>query len=562
MQVSSPFPDIEIPECNILSYLFPTIDPKQAQEDQSRPLWINASNPSIRLSVADTLLFIRRFAVGLERLQIPRQRAVMVLSPNHVYLPVVYLAAAGAGCFFSGASPAYTVEEVSRQLRMSDAALMLVHPSLLDCGVKAAEAAGLPLDRVFQFSDVDCNISKHGVRDWKSMLGSEEESRDWQWDPLRGERSRKTVSCVNFSSGTTGTPKGVRISHANVVANACQVIYAKAHNADQSLVTLHPERWLAFLPLNHAYAQLFSIVIVCKLRTPVFLMTQFRFNDYLRHIQTHKITTLQVVPPVISMLHKRPEVTQYDLGSVRYLMSAAAPLSSELQNAVTKQLKGAVIAQSWGMTETTCTGLMIPGTTPDDTGSVGSLLPNTQAMLVNEQGREVGGATGGELWIRGPQITAGYWRNAEATSQTLTEDGWLKTGDIAKYSGGKWWIVDRSKELIKVNGFQVAPAELEAVLLEHDDITDAAVVGIVLHGEEYPRAYVTLHQHASRKVDLTSAIQEFVSRKVAKHKALTGGVSIVDAIPRLQSGKIQRNVVKQWSKRDATELEKTVKARL
>ncbi|OAL38399.1 hypothetical protein AYO20_02458 [Fonsecaea nubica] len=559
MPVSSPFPNIDTPECNMLSYLFP---PTQSEEDQSLPLWINASNPSVRVTVADTLCLIRRFAVGLSRLEIPSQRAVMVLSPNHIYVPVIYLAAAGAGCFFSGANPTYTVDEVSRQLRMSDAAVMLVHPTLLDCGVKAAEAAGLSLSRVFQFSDADCEVSRHGVRDWKSMLASEEESREWRWDALRGEQSRRTVSCVNFSSGTTGTPKGVRISHANVVANACQVIYAKTHNADQSPVTVYPERWLAFLPLNHAYAQLFSIVIVCKLRTPVFLMTHFRFNDYLRHIQTYKITTLQVVPPVISMLHKRPEVTRFDLSSVQYLMSAAAPLSRELQNAVATQLKGAVIAQSWGMTETTCTGLMVPGIIPDDTGSVGSLLPNTQAMLVDEQGEETSGDVGGELWIRGPQMTTGYWRNEEATSQTLTKDGWLKTGDIAKCADGKWWIVDRSKELIKVNGFQVAPAELEAVLLEHDAITDAAVVGVVLHGEEYPRAYVTLHQHASRKADLVQTIQEFVAEKVAKHKALKGGVSIVDAIPRLPSGKIQRNVVKQWSKRDATELEKTVRARL
>jgi acyl-coenzyme A synthetase/AMP-(fatty) acid ligase len=307
---------------------------------------------------------------------------------------------------------------------------------------------------------------------------------------------------------------------------------------------------------------MFTIVITCKLRQRVYAISQFRFERYLQHIQKYRITVLQIVPPVVVMLGKRPEVKEYDLTSVSYIMCASAPLKSDVQNAVSERL-GATIVQSWGMSETTCTGLMIPGTMKDDTGSVGYLLPNTEAMLVDEEGKEMADPeASGELWVRGPQMMKAYLNNASATNETLTPERWLKTGDVAMQKDGKWWIVDRRKELIKVNGFQVAPAELEALLYQHEEVVDAAVVGIVRDGDERPRAYVVLADGAKggpRKA--MKAIQDFVAGKVVKHKRIQE-IAAVEEIPRLLSGKIQRKVVKQWARDEEKRTDRKSGARL
>ncbi|KIX00282.1 uncharacterized protein Z518_10421 [Rhinocladiella mackenziei CBS 650.93] len=289
-------------------------------------------------------------------------------------------------------------------------------------------------------------------------------------------------------------------------------------------------------------------------------MAKFTFEDYLKYIQQFRITTMQLVPPVLVMMAKRHETAKYDISSIKHILCGAAPLSSDLQNEVMSRFN-MVICQAWGMTETTCAGIMTPDMTIDLTGSVGYLLPNTEALLVDEDGKQVTkDGEPGELWLRGPQIMLGYWRNEQATRESIS-NGWFKTGDMAVVRGGKWWIVDRKKELIKVNGLQVAPAELEAVLLQHRDVTDAAAVGITIHGEELPRAYVVLHQNAKDKTT-DRDIQDFVAGKVAKHKQLSGGVKFVDEVPKFASGKIVRKVLKEWAKSDAKVVEATVKARL
>jgi 4-coumarate--CoA ligase len=306
--------------------------------------------------------------------------------------------------------------------------------------------------------------------------------------------------------------------------------------------------------------QLYHCLIATKLGIPVYIMKKFAYEEFLHVIQTYRITHLQVAPPILIMLDKRPETWKYNLRSLENILCGAAPLSKELQNTIKRRFNVNVV-QGWGMTEVTCGAIHVPGGRHDDSGSVGLLDPNCECKLLDDDGVPVEPGQPGEMYVRGPNICLGYWRNEQATKESLDKEGWLKTGDVAIVRGDSFWIVDRKKELIKVNALQVAPAELEAVLLEHDDIADAGVVGIVLGNEEWPRAYVRLKEGLIGRLSETE-IQQYMKNRVAKHKQLVGGVKFVDEVPRLASGKIQRKVLKEWSKRDVAEIQGVVRPRL
>ncbi|KAH9214227.1 4-coumarate-CoA ligase [Leptodontidium sp. 2 PMI_412] len=554
MPFKSLLPDIDIPKVDLLSYVFP-----EGTSPSTDPLWRDTKDPNNSISPAQLLQWIKRLAVGLRNAGVKKGEVVMIYTPNHIYVPVAYLGISGTGHAFSGANPIYTVPEMAHQIKNTGARILLAYPALLETAIQAAKEAGLPKDRIFQFSDKP-NPTVDGVKDWREMLGSEEEAERYSWPRLSPDESTTTVATINYSSGTTGLPKGVCVSHYNIISNIEQTLVIKFLNKPYTRESAPPERWLGFLPLYHAYGQLWTIMLALKLNVPVYVMTKFVYEDYLGAIQDFKITQLHVAPPILVMLSKRPESAKYDLSSVNECLCGAAPLSKELQNDVSARFKFQ-INQGWGMTEVTTGAIIVPFGVNDNTGSVGELLPNTECMLLDDDGKEVGIRQPGELCIRGPQVCLRYWRNEEATKDTITPDRWLKTGDVAvRDEKGYFWIVDRKKELIKVNSLQVSPAELEAVLLEHEHIADAAVVGINLHDEEWPRAYVAIQDSAKGKVK-PEDIQEWIKSRVAKHKYLAGGVTFVDEVPKLASGKIQRKVMREWAKRDAEILQKEIKSR-
>ncbi|KAK5128233.1 hypothetical protein LTR85_002900 [Meristemomyces frigidus] len=536
---------------NILDYLFP-----EDQPVSDEPVWHDAANAQNNLSPRRLLQWVKRVGFGMDRLGIRRGDIIMIYTPNHIFVPAAYLGIVGSCRAFSAANPIYTVPEVTHQLKNTGAVCILAHPSMVSNAVEAAKAAGLPKERVFQFSDQPCPTSE-GVKDWRELVGSPEEAESYKWKKLQGEEAVKTVATINYSSGTTGLPKGVCVSHHNLIANVMQTILVRwPKRAAHEKVT---ERWVGFLPLYHAYGQLYANLIATKLSIPIYIMKQFVYADFLECIQQYKITHLQVAPPIMVMLTKRPETAKYDLSSVKGILCGAAPMSKELQNTVSRQFN-VEVKQGWGMTEVTCGSIL--ELTPSDTGTVGKLISNTECKLLDDDGKEVGYDTPGEMYIRAPNVCMGYFKNDAATEESISSDGWLKTGDVAVVNKeGLFWIVDRKKELIKVNALQVAPAELEAVLLEHDDIADAAVVGITLHGEEWPRAYVAVADHAKGKLTAKD-IAAYMKVKVAKHKQLVGGIAFVDEVPKLASGKIQRKVMREWAKRDAPGLEKEMGSNL
>jgi acyl-coenzyme A synthetase/AMP-(fatty) acid ligase len=297
-----------------------------------------------------------------------------------------------------------------------------------------------------------------------------------------------------------------------------------------------------------------------KLGVAVYIMHKYVYTDFLNCLETHRITHLQAAPPILAMLDKRPETSNYDLSNLKSILCGAAPLSKELQNAVSVKYNLRVV-QGWGMTEVTCGAIHVPGGRADDSGSVGLLDPNTECKVVDEDGNEVAAGQSGEMLIRGPQVCLGYWQNHTATKEAIDEQGWLRTGDVVVVKENWFWIIDRKKELIKVNGLQVAPAELEAILLRNDTVLDAAVVGITLCNGEWPRAYITLKEEYKNQITGTD-IQQWMKGRTAKYKQLKGGISFVDEVPRLASGKIHRKVIKEWARKDASKRKDDTRGRL
>lgn len=285
--------------------------------------------------------------------------------------------------------------------------------------------------------------------------------------------------------------------------------------------------------MYHAYGQAAFAVISPKRRTPVYILPKFDFVRMLECVQRYKVTSFTLVPPIAVALAKQPIVKNYDLSSIEAVGCGAAPLSATVSKALEDLWpQGKInVKQGWGMTETTCSAMGWDPNVHSDSFGVGGLNANCEAMIMDDDGKsEVQDGEPGELWVRGPNIMKGYWRNEKATKETFTSDGWLKTGDICyRDKEGVYFIVDRRKELIKVKGLQVAPAELEALLLENDKIADCGVVGVTISGEEYPRAYVALKPGMKMK---EIEVAEFVKPRVSRHKWLTGGVVIVDAIPK------------------------------
>lgn len=250
------------------------------------------------------------------------------------------------------------------QISNTQAQIILVHPSLAKTAVTAARKVGLPEGRIFLFSDTP-NTPTADCRDWREFLPSPSEADAYEFPSLAGDDATTTTATVNYSSGTTGLPKGVEVSHFNLIANLEQTIYMRYLKKPWDHTNRPREVWLGFLPLYHAYGQLYTIAMAHRLQIPVYIMKQFQYEEFLRSIQTHRVTHLQVAPPIMVMLSKRPETAKYDLSSVTDILCGSAPLSKELQTEISRKLDCEIV-QGWGMTEVTCGAIHVPGGTIDE----------------------------------------------------------------------------------------------------------------------------------------------------------------------------------------------------
>ena len=267
-------------------------------------MWLDAKNPKLSLSPKQLLQWTKRLALGLDNLGIGRGEVCLIYSPNTIYIPVAYLGIVGGLRCFSAVNPAYTVPEIVHQLNNTEAKCLFVHPALLDNALAAAQKAGLPKEKIFLFNDEQCS-PKNGVKDWREMLATPSEAEKYQWPALKAEESVSTVATINYSSGTTGLPKGVCISHHALISQVEQTSFMRWYPGLKK-GERPDERWIGFLPLYHAYGQLYVNLMATKIRIPVYIMKAFVYTEFLQHIQDYKITHLQVAPPILVMMVRLP----------------------------------------------------------------------------------------------------------------------------------------------------------------------------------------------------------------------------------------------------------------
>ncbi|GAA5886899.1 hypothetical protein JCM16303_006753 [Sporobolomyces ruberrimus] len=488
-----------------------------------------------------------QFASGYtSKAGLKRGDTILVFSPNSTLYPALIFGGEAAGLVVSTANSSYGPTELAHQLDLAGAKAILVGADLVDVAKEAAKHSGINEKCIFVLPGVSGKLpsSLGGLRSYEELKGS----KDFTPVEYTEEQAKTQLALLPFSSGTTGKAKGVELSVFNITSCVQQTIQTK-DLFDQK------DTMLAVLPLYHIFGLQVVLHLTLYNGGTMCILPKFDLPVALDLVQKYKCTAACLVPPIVLGIAKHPIVDKYDLSSLRYILSGAAPLSADLQAAASARLKGKTkVVQGWGMTETTSVGLIPTLSRPVPTGAVGQLISGVEARLVDEEGKDVKKGEAGELWIRGPNIMMGYTKNEKATRETLNEDRWLMTGDVCLVDNdGFFRITDRLKEMIKVKGFQVIPSELEGVLLSCPLIADCGVVGVWSeeHATEWPRAYIVPSPEADKKTVADEA-RKWVESKLAPHKRLTGGVTILEAIPKLPSGKILRKDLRAMAAKDAT----------
>jgi acyl-CoA synthetase (AMP-forming)/AMP-acid ligase II len=520
MIIRSTSPSLTIPDVSITSYVL-----RHAERLGDKPALIDG--PTGRtLTYGQLADAVRRAAAGLARLGFRKGDVLAIYSPNLPEYAVVFQAVALLGGINTTANPLYTAGELATQLRDSKARFLVTVPAFLD---KAREAASQSaVEAVFVFGTAE------GARSFGELLQAGDQPPAVSIDP------RHDIVVLPYSSGTTGLPKGVMLTHANLVANLCQCEGMENFEAfGEGDVTV------AVLPFFHIYGMVVVMMLGLAGGGTIVSMPRFDLMEFLGIVQKYRVTILPLVPPIVLGLVKHPAVAQFDLSSVRLVFSGAAPLGEDIARALSSKL-GCPVVQGYGMTEASpVTHLSPTRNSPLKPGSAGKVVPNTEVQIVDvvtgadvERGRE------GELLIRGPQIMKGYLNRPDETAACLDGEGWYHTGDVGYVDAdGFFFIVDRTKELIKYKGLQVAPAELEALLLTHPAILDAAVVRRAdEEAGEVPKAFVVLKPDDASKATTSLAIMDWVATRVAPHKRIRH-LDFIEQIPKSASGKILRRVL-------------------
>jgi acyl-CoA synthetase (AMP-forming)/AMP-acid ligase II len=514
---ASPLPAVEIPEVPLSELVL-----RHAHDLADKAALIDGPSGRV-VTYAELDDQVRRLAGGLVGRGFPKGGVIAIMAPNIPEYAVVFHGVAMAGGAVTTINPTYTEREVHHQLDDAGATLLITVGMFLDTARQAAE--GTQVKEIFVIGGGD------GVSDFTELLG----------EPLAEQVpvSIEDIVVLPYSSGTTGLSKGVMLTHHNLVANIVQSLAG---------ITLTPDdAFVAVLPFFHIYGMQVLMNMGLTAGSTIVTMPRFDLEQFLALHQEHGMTRAFVAPPMVVALAKHPLVDSYDLSALRLIFSGAAPLSAELALECGARLDCEVV-QGYGMTELSPVSHATP-TGQFKAGSVGVTLPNTELQIVDPgSGEALGIDQDGEVWVRGPQVMKGYLNNEKATADTIDGDGWLHTGDVGHVDAdGHLFVVDRLKELIKYKGFQVPPAELEALLLTHPSVADAAVIGLPDdEAGEIPVAYVVLKDGHDVSA---SDIQAFIAGQVASYKQIRR-LTFVDAVPKSASGKILRRVLRDQAAAD------------
>ncbi|KAL8649914.1 MAG: hypothetical protein Q9226_005373 [Calogaya cf. arnoldii] len=523
------------PETDLLTYIF-----GNKIDEPNKPILVDASNPSRFLTSTSAKTTTRKLIAGLKAEGLEAGECVCINAFNDIYYPVLLLAIIGAGGRFTGCNPSYTSHELNHHIRTSHARFLFAEPPMLATTLQSAKDCGIPATRVFTFDTKD-QSPVTGQRSWTDLFEHGEANWVTFTEP---SQAKSTISALSFTSGTTGFPKAAMISHLYAINQLDTLTKQKPPYEVSRLICI---------PAFHAFAA--PLLTGCAIREQqtAYIVRRFDIGMFLGLIRQFQVTEIPLVPTILIAILNSPRTTKEDLQSLRSVYVAGSPLRSSTQREFQSLLHpDASVTQVWGMTETGW-ATMFFWPESDDTGSVGRLIPSMSGKLMAEDGSFITeDKQNGELLVKGVSLMNGYLNDPIATAATIDKDGWLHTGDIAYCVQGKWYIVDRKKDMMKVHGWQVAPAEVEAVLLTHPQIINAAVIGIPLKDGtgEVPQAFVVLKAMAldgtsasHGKVEVPESMEEeiktYVAGRLAKYKALKG-IIFVDDIPRTASGKLQK----------------------
>jgi 4-coumarate--CoA ligase len=467
---------------------------------------------------AEAIDAIKRLAGGLTEHGYGAGHRIALMAPNAPEFFVVFHAAAWAGGTITTVNPTYTAAELHQQLADSKAKLLITGPQFLETAREGA--VGTEVREIAVFGEAG------GARSLADLMGA-------PLDHQAPVDAAEHVVVLPYSSGTTGLPKGVMLTHRNLVANVDQCRQA---------IPIDPgEVAPAFLPFFHIYGLELFLNYYPAAGGTVVTMPRFDLELFLRLTQDHRARRLFIVPPVAIALARHPLVDQFDLSSVEQILSGAAPLGAGLEAAVAERI-GCTMTQGYGMTEMSPVSHAVPVGRPRP-GAAGIALPSTLCRIVDTvTGEDLPVGAEGELLVQGPQVMKGYLDNAEATAACLDAEGWLRTGDVGTIDeDGYLFVRDRVKELIKVKGFQVAPAEIEAALMAHSGVLDAAVIGMDdEEAGELPVAFIVPGEPAPSLADL----QRHLDASLAHYKQIRR-LECVETIPKSASGKILRRVLRE-----------------
>jgi len=476
---------------------------------------------------------------------------IAIMSPNTLYYLTALLGITLTGAAASPINPLYTEKEIAYQLDITKSKIVFAHPI---CAERVLGAVKSDVKVVIVDQDVsDLPALKQQYAQHKNVVYM---SELYTVKPFKAKHDHNSylwnghepdgVAVLPFSSGTTGRSKGVMLTHKNIIANVLQTI---AVEGKYLAATKDTPRGTALCPLPffHIYGFTVGLFVTHFVAGKLVFLPQFDLVTFLELIQKEKVTRGYVAPPILLQLAKNPLVDKYDLSSVQSLLCGGAPLGSDTQVAASKRLN-CIVKQIWGMTELSPTGTLAADeaitSVEDLKGSGGPLVPGTEGKIINPvTGEDLNYDQEGELMLRGPQVMKGYLNEIEATKNTIRPDGWLHTGDIGYFDDKGWlFLKDRIKELIKYKGFQVPPADLEALILTMPEVKDVIVIPIPDEDAgEVPRAYVVKQESAP--ADFTEQdVIDFVYKNVAPHKRLRGGVIFAASVPKSPSGKLLRRI--------------------